>query len=67
MIVHPRIGQSVQVWYRASMAAIMPHHARVGHVAVASKGPGPRNHGVMIEGRSVVVPCGNLRKPGGGK
>ena len=61
MMTNPRIGQRVQVWYRADMRPIMPYHGRVGIVRIASRGK-PRNHGVEIDGRVVVVPCGNLRK-----
>lgn len=37
----------------------MPHHGKVGRLAVVSRGK-PRNHGVEIDGRIVVVPCGNI-------
>jgi hypothetical protein len=60
MIVNPALGQRVQVWYRAKLAGFMPHHGAVGIVRVASRGR-PRNHGIEIAGRLVVVPCGNLR------
>lgn len=58
MLTHPRIGQRVQCWYRNRR---MPHHGKTGRVVVRGLGK-PRNHGVLIEGRLVVVPCGNLRK-----
>jgi hypothetical protein len=38
----------------------MPHHGRLGVVRVVSGGPGPCNVGVEINGRTVVVPRGNL-------
>lgn len=60
MTANPRPGQRVQVWYRASLRWL-PYHGQVGVVVVASKGR-PRNHGVRIGEREVVVPCGNLRK-----
>jgi len=63
VLVHPKIGAIVQVWYRKDRAAFMPWHGRLGIVRVVSKGPGPRNHGIEIDGRLVVVPCGNIRKP----
>jgi hypothetical protein len=60
MLLNPRVGSTVQVWYRADMRW-MPFHARTAVVRIASHGK-PRNHGVEIDGRLVVVPCGNLRK-----
>jgi hypothetical protein len=63
MIASPTIGQLVQVWYRDGMRDVMPHHGRVGPVTVVGRGK-PRNHGVKIDGQTVIVPCGNLRKPG---
>ena len=62
MLASPKIGERVQIWYAKSYAATMPHHAKVGHVVARSKGPGPRNHGVYLDGRMIVVPCGNLRR-----
>ena len=60
-MLNPRIGQCVQVWYRAGYRDFMPYHGQVGRVVVASRGK-PRNHGVTIDGKLVIVPCGNLRK-----
>ena len=61
MIVHPHIGQRVQLWYAAYYCEHMPYHGRTGTVCIVSRGPGPRNHGVTIDGHVVCVPCGNLR------
>lgn len=67
MIVHPRVGQRVRVHYRKAIAAMMPLHGRTGRVAIKATGPGPRNHGVELDGGGmVVVPCGNLMKTGDG-
>lgn len=63
MIVHPRPGSTVQVWYRKDRAGSMPHHGQLGTVRIAAKGPGPRNHGIELDGRMVIVPCGNIRNP----
>ena len=63
MISRPRIGQPVQLWYAAGKRSVAPDHAAVGVVEITSPGPGPRNVGVQIDGRLVVVPCGNLRTP----
>ena len=60
MIFHPRIGQRVRVHYAKRAAAVMPHHGKRGVVRVAAAGPGPRNVGVEIDGRVVVIPRGNL-------
>ncbi len=61
MIRSPRIGQHVQVWYRASKRGVATYHGRVGTVVVVGRGPGPRNHGVLVGGDLVIVPAGNLR------
>lgn len=66
MIVNPRIGQRVQIWYRAGLRDAMPLHGRVGGVEVRSRGR-PRNHGGRVGGVLYVVPCGNLRVPGANK
>ena len=60
MIFHPRIGQHVRLHYAKRAAMVMPYHGRTGVVRVVSSGPGPRNVGVEIDGRLVVVPRGNL-------
>lgn len=61
MMLNPRIGQIVQVWYGKRWKAACPYHGKTGVVAIRSRGK-PRNHGVVINGSMVVVPCGNLRK-----
>ena len=60
MIFHPRPGQHVRIHYAKRSAPVMVHHGAVGVVRVVSRGPGPRNVGVEIDGRIVVVPRGNL-------
>ena len=60
MIFHPRIGQGVRIHYARRSASTMPHHGMAAVVRLASRGPGPRNVGVEIEDRLVVVPRGNL-------
>lgn len=70
LIRHPKIGQRVRVWYATrprrkrpglrAWAELMPLHGKTGTVAIVSRGPGPRNVGVTIDGRCVVVPRGNL-------
>jgi len=62
MLTDPRLGREVQVRHRPAMAAGMPHHGRVGRVAGVGRGR-PRNHAVLIGGRLVIIPCGNLRSP----
>ena len=62
MIVRPKVGQLVQVWYRKELADFMPYHGQIAHVLRISRGPGPRNHEVSIDGAIVVVPCGNIRR-----
>ena len=60
MIFHPRIGQHVRIHYAKRIAAFMPHHGKTGVVRLVGHGPGPRNVGVETDGRTVVVPRGNL-------
>jgi len=60
VIFHPRPGQCVRIHYAKRSAFIMPHHGKVGVVRIVSRGPGPRNVGVEIDGQTVVVPRGNL-------
>jgi hypothetical protein len=62
MLVHPRHGQPVQIWYNKRIAPTMPLHGRTGTVQIIARGKGPRNHGVEIDGQVYAVPCGNLRK-----
>jgi hypothetical protein len=60
MMLNPTPGQKIQVWYRKSNHHL-PFHAQRGVVLIPSKGK-PRNHLVSVDGRPVVVPCGNVRK-----
>jgi hypothetical protein len=62
MLVYPRLGQPAQVWYRPGLRDSRPLHGKVGPVMVVSRGPGPRNHGVILGGVLHVLPCGQLRK-----
>ena len=71
MLVNPRIGSHVQVWYGEQWRRdLMPLHGRIGIAVIVfkrtrlNKGPppSPRNHGVRIDNDVYVVPCGNLRK-----
>jgi len=66
MMLYPTIGQSLQVWYKDGQArayepVAMPYHGLIGVVRVRSHGK-PRNHGVEINSKTIVVPCGNLRR-----
>jgi hypothetical protein len=38
----------------------MPLHGRTGVVRIVTRGRGPRNVGVEIDGQIVVIPRGNL-------
>lgn len=63
MLTNPRIGARVQLHYGTGWRrACGSLHGKVGAVRVASKGK-PRNHGVIVDGKLLVIPCGNLRKP----
>jgi len=61
MVLNPRQGQPVQVWYRGGLRDAMPLHGQVGEVVIISHGK-PRNHGVRIDGVLYAIPCGHLRK-----
>ncbi len=55
----------MRIRYARKYAQLMPYHDRVGVVRIVSRGPGPRNVGVEVDGRLVVVPRGNLAARGG--
>lgn len=61
MMLNPRKGQRVQLWYAERKRAFAPLHGKFGTVVIVSTGK-PRNHGVIIDGRMYCIPCGNLRK-----
>lgn len=61
MIASPRPNSEVQCWYAERWRRVAPLHGKVGVVRISSRGR-PRNHGIEIDGRLYVVPCGNLRK-----
>ena len=65
MMSNPSIGDAVELCYAKAKRHIHGglHGAR-GRVVVVSRGR-PRNHGVEINGRVVIVPAGNLRRVGG--
>jgi len=57
----PKIGERVIVRFAKRKRPYMkPIHNKAGTVRIVSKGPGPRNHGVVIDGRLYSIPCGNL-------
>jgi len=61
MLVNPRIGQWVQVWYGAKTRTLMPLHGKTGTVEIVGRGK-PRNHGIRVDGVLYVTPCGNINK-----
>jgi hypothetical protein len=63
MIVHPRVGQIVQCWYRAALRPIAPLHGLQGVVEAVGRTK-PRNHAIRVAGTLYVVPAGHLRPPG---
>lgn len=63
MIFRPRIGEAVRLHYAKRAAPFMPYHGMTGVVRLASRGPGPRNVAVELEGNLVIVPSGNLIRP----
>jgi hypothetical protein len=60
MIRQPIIGHLARLHYAAKKVPFFPHHGKVGRIVIVSRGKGPRNVGVLIEGRIVVVGRGNL-------
>ena len=61
MLLNPRVGSTVQVWYAKHYCAAMPLHGKTGVVRIAGRAK-PRNHGIEIDGTLYCVPCGNCRK-----
>lgn len=61
MIANPKIGQTVQVWYRPGLRDICPYHGKTGIVRMVNRSR-PKNHVIEIGADMVAVPCGNLRK-----
>ncbi|HNI74764.1 MAG TPA: hypothetical protein PLX65_14760, partial [Accumulibacter sp.] len=61
MLRCPKQGQQAQCWYAKQTRAWRPLHGLIGIVEVVGRGPGPRNHGVLIGGLLYTVPAGNLR------
>jgi len=64
MLSNPRSGQSVRIVYSkmkrpAACSQGEPLHGRIGRIVIPSRGK-PRNHGVKIDGRIVVIPAGQL-------
>jgi len=49
------------MWYRDKT---MPLHGLTGTIVIVSRGPGPRNHGIAVDGVMYVVNRGHLRKVG---
>ena len=56
MMLSPRRGQLVQIWYKDRS---MPYHGAIGMVRISGRGK-PRNHLVLCD-MPIVVPCGNVR------
>lgn len=61
MLANPRLGQAVRLRYRKGHPAAVLYQDAIGRVVIVCRGR-PRNHGIEIEGRIVVVPCGQLFK-----
>ena len=60
MLSSPRIGQEVEIRYGKHLRPFLKHlHERRGTVVIRSNRR-PRNHLVQVDGKSYVVPCGNL-------
>jgi len=60
MISNPRIGTPVIVRYKKSLKTWFPLEGKRGTIAIVCKARRCRNHGVLIDGQMVVIPCGNL-------
>lgn len=63
MLANPKPGTLVRIQYRRALHPIAPLQGKIGVVEVVSKGK-PRNHGVRVDGRLHVIPCGHLVKLG---
>jgi len=63
MLANPKLGDLVRLAYAKKRHPIAPLQGAVGVVEIISRGK-PRNHGVRVDGRLHVVPCGHLIKLG---
>lgn len=73
MIYGPKIGESVRLHYKASVAKVASFrspigfgtcHGAVGRIEIIGRGPGPMNLGVRVGAHLIVVPRGNVvRRP----
>lgn len=64
MISNPRVGTPVVIRYKKALKHWFPLEGKSGVVAIPCKRrgrrQGPINHGVLVDGAIVVIPCGNL-------
>jgi len=59
MLRNATVGQAVWLRYRSALRAVAGLHGAAGRVEIAGRGR-PRNHGVRVGSRLVVVPAGHL-------
>lgn len=60
MVSNPKPGDVVKVCYRKSLKNWFPYEGEIGTVRIVCKARKCRNHGVEIDGKIIVIPCGNL-------
>lgn len=60
MIMQPKVGVTARVHYNKRDAPNRPYHGKIGEIVIVSRGKGPKNVGLEIDGKIVCVPRGNL-------
>jgi hypothetical protein len=62
MLANPTPGQLVRIRYGKHYSSMMPYHDYLGTVHIICHARRCRNHGILINGKLVFIPCGNLFK-----
>lgn len=60
MVSNPKVGDRVIVRYKKSLKTWFPLEGKIGFISIVCKARRCRNHGVRIDGKLYVIPCGNL-------
>ena len=60
MVSNPRRGDAVTIRYKKSLKSWFPLEGKTGTIHIVCKARRCRNHGVLVDGRLVVVPCATV-------
>jgi len=60
MVSNPKVGDVVIVKYKKALKHWFPLEGQTGTVVIVCKARRCRNHGVLIDGKMIAIPCGNL-------